>query len=43
MLGPYEAITERKATKCLDFSYFKLNDLEMTIKLTGKTSCQTFC
>ena len=33
----YEAITERKATKCLDFSYFKLNDLEMTIKVTGKT------
>ena len=33
---------ERKSTKCLDFSYFKLDDLKMTIKVTGKNSSQTF-
>ena len=43
MLGSHEAITERKVTKCLDFSYFKLYDLEITIKVTGKSSCQTIC
>ena len=46
IVGPYwcsyEAITERKATKCLDFSYFKLNDLEMIIKVTGKTVVKLF-
>ena len=31
-----EAITERKSTKCLHFSYLNLNDLETTIKVTGK-------
>ena len=40
MLGPYwcsyKAITERKATKCLNFSYLKLNDLEMAFKVNGK-------
>ena len=41
-LCSYEAVTERKATKCLDFSYFKLNDLKMTIKVSGKNNCQTF-
>ena len=30
-------VTERKSTECLDFRYLKLNDLEMTIKVTGKT------
>ena len=42
MCCSYKAITERKATKCLDFSYFKLNDLEMTIMVTGKIVVKLF-
>ena len=37
-----KALTERKLTKILNFSYFKLNDLEMTIKVTGKTVVKLF-
>ena len=28
--------------KCLHFSYLKLNDLEMTFKVTGKTTIKLF-
>ena len=35
-------MTERKSIKCLDFTYLKLNDLEMIIKVTAKTVVKLF-
>ena len=35
-------MTERKSIKCLDFTYLKLNDLEMIIKVTGKKVVKLF-
>ena len=32
----FEAKIERKSTKCYDFSYLNLNDLEMVFKVNGK-------
>ena len=31
-----------KSTKCLHFSYLNLNDLEMTLKVIGKTIIELF-